>query len=40
MSETDIRQQLEAKLEYFKTHMTEAQLRLLTAFASGILKKG
>lgn len=37
---TETRAQTITKLEFFTERMTDAQLRLLAAFASGIFKKG
>lgn len=40
MNKSESREQDLKKLEFFKERMTDAQLRLLVAFASGIFKKG
>ena len=40
MKKDDTREQMMKKLDYFSKHMNETQLRLLVAFASGIMKKG
>ena len=40
MNESESREQILKKLEFFTERMTDAQLRLLVAFASGIFKKG
>lgn len=40
MNESESREQTLKKLEFFKERMTDTQLRLLVAFASGIFKKG
>ena len=37
---TETRAQTITKLEFYTERMTDAQLRLLAAFASGIFKKG
>jgi len=40
MGTNETREQSEAKLEFFKRKMTDAQLRTLVAFARGMVKKG
>lgn len=40
MNKSESRAQILKKLEFFTERMTDAQLRLLAAFASGIFKKG
>ena len=37
---TETRKETEAKLEFYKDKLSDQQLRLLVAFASGIFKKG
>ena len=40
MNESESREQTLKKLVFFTERMTDGQLRLLVAFASGIFKKG